>query len=136
MQDMHTVEPVKLAWMQFTVVFPQLFPKGKREPFILKAVQKKVWARLVSGQLPSLLASHKFLTGTRRLDDEEMEFVESIVIRELCQEEPSWLNYGQDEGTVKLKMEDGILNSLIYKTANIMDTIYRNNIGLGYNSPT
>ena len=65
-----------------------------------------------------------------------MDFVESIVIRELCQEEPSWLEYGQDEATVKLKVADDILDSLLYETANIMDTIYRNKIGLGHTTPT
>ena len=53
MRDMHPVEQVRPVWTQLTEVHPQLAPKGKSEPFTLDAVQKKVWAGLVRGQLPS-----------------------------------------------------------------------------------
>ena len=58
--------------------------------------------------------------------------MDSILIRELCQEEPGWLEYGQDETTVKLKVEDGILDSLLSETVGIMDAIYQNKRGRGH----
>ena len=132
MRDMHPVEPVRPVWTQLTEVRPQLAPKGKSESFTLEAVQKKLWAGLVRGQLPSLLPSLKFLQGTRRLGEKELDFVDSILIRELSQEEPGWLEYGQDETTVKLKVEDGILDSLLSENVGIMDAIYQNKRGHGH----
>ena len=132
MRDMHPVETVRPVWTQLTEVRPQLAPKGKSESFTLEAVQKKVWAGLVRGQLPSLLPSLKFLQGTRRLGGKELDFVDSILIRELRQEEPGWLEYSQDETTVKLKVADGILDSLLSEAVGIMHAIYKNKRGRGH----
>lgn len=125
-QDMHPVEPVKPVWMKLTPANSQLVPKHKTETYDLETVQKKVQLALIRGQLPSLLPPVKFLQGTRRVGGKEVDFVDSILIHELRKEEPGWVDYGQDEATMKLRVADAILDSLLSETVQVLNTIQHN----------
>jgi len=68
----------------------------------------------------------KFLQGMRRVGGKEVDFVDSILIQELRKEEPGWVDYGQDEATMKLRVADAILDSLLSETVQLLNTIQHN----------
>ena len=50
----------------------------------------------------------------------EVDFVDGVLIKELRFEEPSWIDYHEDETTVKMRTADSILESLVSETVQIM----------------
>ncbi|NXF10469.1 CE350 protein, partial [Smithornis capensis] len=50
--------------------------------------------------------------------------VDLILIQELCKEEPQWTYYGADELVVKMRMTEGIFDTLILDTIRVLNQIY------------
>ena len=98
--------------------------KQQNQPQLsLARVQKKVRGKMLCGQLPAPLPSAKFLHGTRRVGGKEIDFIDSVLIRELRREEASWVDYHQDEATVKLKVADSLLDSLLSEAITVITDI-------------
>ena len=126
LQDMHPAEqPVLPVWVKHSAVSSQLLPKRKTETFDLELVQKRVHAAMVRGQLPSLLPPVKFLHGMQRVGGKEIDFIDSVLIHELRKEEPGWVDYSQDEGTIKMRVADSLLSSLVAEAVQVMTDIER-----------
>ncbi|XP_071947296.1 centrosome-associated protein 350-like isoform X2 [Antedon mediterranea] len=51
------------------------------------------------------------------------DHVDEILIQELREEEPEWVNYDDDEVTVKMQLADGIMESLLTETAMVLTHI-------------
>ena len=100
--------------------------KQTEQKFDLEKVQKRVHGLLVRGQLPSPLPPVKFLNGMKRVGGKDIDFIDSLLIRELRREEASWIDYHSDETTVKLRVADSILDSLLTESIAVMTTIAEN----------
>ena len=89
----------------------------------LEELQRRVYASLMRGQLPSQLPAVKFLNKMKRPGGREIDFVDQILIRELRGEEPGWVDYSKDEVIVKEKAADALLESLIDETVGVLRDI-------------
>lgn len=78
---------------------------------------------MVRGQLPAPLPSAKFLRGMRRVGGKEVDFIDSVLIRELRREESGWVDYHGDETVVKLRVADGLLDSLLTEAVHLITDI-------------
>ena len=121
LQNLHVVSEATPVWTQESAVRTLLVPEHKNSGGItLETVQKKVYKALMRGQLPSQLPNVKFLRGMKRPGGREIDFVDAILIKELREEEPGWIDYCCDEASVKMKTADAILDSLITEAVQIM----------------
>lgn len=70
-------------------------------------------------------ANHKkkVFWSSLKLGRKKRDFVDTILISELKEEEPDWVNYDQDELTVKLQIADSIFNVLIDDTVNTIKNL-------------
>ncbi len=119
LKQLHPISPPKAVWQQNCIVRPPLGNRGADTPS-LELVQKRVYASLIRGQLPAQLPAVKFLHGKKRPGGKEVDFVDGVLIKELRFEEPSWIDYHEDETTVKMRTADSILESLVSETVQIM----------------
>ena len=126
LQSLHVQCEDTPIWTQESAVKALLAPEHKNGGTVtLEKVQKKVYKALMRGQLPSQLPAVKFLRGMKRPGGREIDFVDTILIKELREEEPGWIDYCSDEASVKMKTADAILDSLISETVQIMNQIAR-----------
>ena len=51
------------------------------------------------------------------------DFVDAILIQELREEEPSWIDYDDDELAVKFQVADSILDSLLSETVMVVNAV-------------
>ena len=58
----------------------------------------------------------KLKWGSRKKKDD----VDQILIAELREEEPDWVNYDDDELAVKMQLADAIFESLLAETGRVM----------------
>ena len=73
------------------------------------------------------------LNGSSRGDNASNKFrcrkkrdpVDDILVQELREEEPEWVNYDDDELAVKMQVADSIFDSLVIETATICNDIYK-----------
>ena len=126
LRSLHHSSEATPIWTQESAVRALLAPKHKNGGKVtLERVQKKVYRALMRGQLPSQLPTVKFLRGMKRPGGREIDFVDAILIKELREEEPGWIDYCGDEASVKTKTADAILDTLISETVQIMSEIGR-----------
>ena len=86
----------------------------------LALVQNMVHETLTTGRKPPSLSSIKFLNGMKRPGGREIDFVDALLIKELRDEEPSWIDYSRDETQVKIALADSILDDLIKETVCVL----------------
>ena len=122
-KTLNPIEKPRPVWAVQCLVGAQLSRRTTQEDITLGVVQKKVYAAVMRGQLPLQLPSVRFLHGRKRPGGREIDFVDTILIRELRDEEPSWVDYSQDETQVKLRTADAILDQLLSETVQILCTI-------------
>ena len=121
LQNFHVANEATPVWTQESAVRSLLVPEHKSSGSVtLEKVQKRVYKALMRGQLPSQLPAVKFLRGMKRPGGREIDFVDTILIKELREEEPGWIDYCCDEASVKMKTADAILDSLITEAVQIM----------------
>ena len=89
----------------------------------LTDVQKSVYQHVTAGQHPPILPPVKYLHKNSRPGGKPVDFVDSILIRELREEEPHWVDYSQEEKQVKERVADSIMDMLLTETAEIFDSI-------------
>ena len=93
----------------------------------LADVQKSVYRQVTAGQHPPSLPPVKYLHKNTRPGGKPVDFVDSILIRELREDEPSWVDYSQEEKQVKERVADSIMDMLLTETAEIFDSIENKN---------
>lgn len=101
----------------------QLSPKS----LTLADVQTSVYRQVTAGQNPPSLPPVKYLHKNTRPGGKPVDFVDSILIRELREEEPRWVDYSQEEKQVKERVADSIMDMLLTETAEIFDSIENKN---------
>ena len=85
-------------------------------PPTLEAIQQQVFLRLIEGRLPIRLPKGRFHHGNRRPGGREVDFLESLLIKELRAEGRNWAEFDSDEYHIKIQTADNILDSLITDT--------------------
>ncbi|XP_062614422.1 centrosome-associated protein 350-like [Saccostrea cucullata] len=71
------------------------------------------------------------LNGSRKLDRnkwnirKKKDHVDNILVQELREEEPEWVNYDDDEVAVKMQLTDNIFETLLTDTVQVMSKIYQ-----------
>nr|XP_015222361.1 PREDICTED: uncharacterized protein LOC107079851 [Lepisosteus oculatus] len=60
----------------------------------------------------------------------QRDMVDCILIQELREEEPKWLDYSSDELSVKMKLTEEIFDALLQDTIHILDHIYTGPLGV------
>ena len=90
----------------------------------LEHIQEEVYNHLQQGKQPRQLPSVRYLHGNCRPGGKEIDHVDALLICELREEEPGWVDYSQEEEIVKMQTADSILESLIDETVQIIGDIY------------
>lgn len=103
-------------WLRPRKLTPKsLIPSSKE--VIRKSIEKDVEKALRINEDPKNLNKRKHISWSAlKLGRKKRDFVDTILISELKEEEPDWVNYDQDEVTVKLQIADSIFNVLINDT--------------------
>ncbi|XP_021341745.1 centrosome-associated protein 350-like isoform X1 [Mizuhopecten yessoensis] len=71
------------------------------------------------------------LNGSRKVDKnrwsvrKKKDHVDNILVEELREEEPDWVNYDDDETAVKMQLTEAIFETLLTDTVQTMNKIYR-----------
>lgn len=107
------IEQKPQPWLQPRKLTPKpLLPASKNKvfSFVLKEVKK---ALKISEGSSDNNPRKQTLWSAMKLGRKRRDFVDTILISELKEEEPDWINYDQDEVTVKLQIAESIFNLLI-----------------------
>uniref|UniRef100_A0A1X7SXM2 DUF4378 domain-containing protein n=1 Tax=Amphimedon queenslandica TaxID=400682 RepID=A0A1X7SXM2_AMPQE len=90
----------------------------------LEHVQDRVHALLEQRKRPHPLPPLRYLHNNCRTGGKEVDFIDSILLSEMRQEEPSWINYRLEEDKIKKRTADEILEFLIDETVEVIKDIY------------
>ena len=90
----------------------------------LEHVQDRVHALLEQRKRPHPLPPLRYLHNNRRTGGKEVDFIDSVLLSEMRQEEPSWINYRLEEDKIKKRTADEILEFLIDETVEVIKDIY------------
>ncbi|CAL1266544.1 unnamed protein product [Larinioides sclopetarius] len=96
------------------------FPTNKRA--FMSSLQKKVEEalKLLPVESFSGLKRKRPTWAEMKLGRKKRDFVDTILISEIKEEEPDWVNYDQDEVTVKFQIADSIFDLLVNDTVNLI----------------
>ncbi|XP_055933170.1 centrosome-associated protein 350-like [Argiope bruennichi] len=96
------------------------FPMDKN--VFISSLQKKVEEalKLVPAESFSGLKRKRPTWSEMKLGRKKRDFVDTILISEIKEEEPEWVNYDQDEVTVKFQIADSIFDYLVNDTVNLI----------------
>ena len=95
-----------------------------RKSFSLKQVQSEVYETIQQCKLPTSIPVVRYLNSGVRPCGKAVDSVDALLIRELKHEEPSWINYDQDEEEVKRRTADEILNMLLDEIVDILCRVH------------
>ena len=95
-----------------------------RKSFSLQRVQSEVYETIQQCKLPTSVPPMRYLNGGVRPCGKAVDSVDALLIKELKYEEPSWVNYDQDEEEVKRRTADEILNMLLDEIVVILCRVY------------
>ena len=79
------------------------------------------------------------LNGSRKADKnkwsvrKKKDHVDNILVQELKEEEPQWVNYDDDEVAVKMQLTETIFDTLLTDTVHVISKIYRRRQGVAQN---
>ncbi len=97
-----------------------------KKPFTLQLVQSEVYALVQQSKQPTKLLPPRYLAGNcRPAGGKIVDGVDLLLIKELRDEEPTWVNYDKDEEEVKMRTADEILDLLLNETVEVLNNIYR-----------
>ncbi|GIX74521.1 hypothetical protein CDAR_458832 [Caerostris darwini] len=115
------IEENPAPWLRPRKLTPKpKFPTDKNQ--LISSVQKKVEQALkIAPTESSTEQNRKRPTwATMKLGRKKRDFVDTILISEIKEEEPDWVYYDQDEATVKFQIADSIFDLLVDDTANLI----------------
>ena len=87
------------------------------QPIVVDQVLKIV--NLVEKQKPDSKRTAKWSSRKKR------DRVDNVLLQELVEEEPDWVDYNEDEVTVKMQITDAIFDSLLVETSQVFSSIGR-----------
>ncbi|XP_015907783.2 uro-adherence factor A isoform X1 [Parasteatoda tepidariorum] len=111
------IEEVPQPWLKPKRLTPKPpFPcdKDKILPVLQKEVEKTF--KLLPKDQTNVWQRKRPTWSTLKLGRKKRDFVDTILISEIKDEEPDWINYDQDEVTVKFQIADSIFDQLIDDT--------------------
>jgi centrosomal protein CEP350 len=126
-------EPEPAPWQKPKRKHSKLL-RGRQLPPTLDVIKPLVQEAVIDilGLNGSRKAGVKNKWGIRKKKDH----VDNILVQELREEEPQWVNYDDDELAVKLQLTDTIFDSLLNDTVQTMNKIFRKRHSLGAQHPT
>ncbi|XP_077862424.1 centrosome-associated protein 350-like [Saccoglossus kowalevskii] len=65
------------------------------------------------------------LVSLKWINKKKKDHVDEILVEELREEEPEWVNYDDDELAVKMQLSDSIFESLLTETVMVLSTVHR-----------
>ncbi|KAF8781996.1 Retrovirus-related Pol polyprotein type-2 like protein [Argiope bruennichi] len=117
----HETNEVPEPWLRPKRLTPKpKFPMDKN--VFISSLQKKVEEalKLVPAESFSGLKRKRPTWSEMKLGRKKRDFVDTILISEIKEEEPEWVNYDQDEVTVKFQIADSIFDYLVNDTVNLI----------------
>ena len=120
-QDEETAEDEQCSWMP-PKRSRQKYHRGRDPPTMRDMVAPIVEEQVLrlSG-LQSRERSDK--RGTKWSSRKKRDRVDNVLLQELVEEEPDWVDYNEDETTVKMQIADSIFDSLLVETATVFTRI-------------
>lgn len=99
------------------------FYKGASPPTTIDVLKPVVQQAVIDilGLNGTKKSSEKTKWGIRKKKD----LVDTILVQELREEEPEWVNYDDDELAVKMQLTETIFNDLLTDTVQTMNKIFR-----------
>ncbi|GFR17638.1 centrosome-associated protein 350 [Trichonephila clavata] len=99
------------------------FPADKNK--LITAIQKKVEEALKILPTESFAEQRRKRPtwSTMKLGRKKRDFVDTILISEIKEEEPDWINYDQDEVSVKFQIADSIFDLLVDDTISLVKNL-------------
>ncbi|XP_053380669.1 centrosome-associated protein 350-like isoform X2 [Mercenaria mercenaria] len=99
------------------------FYKGAQPPRTVDVLKPAVQEAVIDilGLNGAKKSSEKTKWGIRKKKD----LVDTILVQELREEEPEWVNYDDDELAVKMQLTETIFNDLLTDTVQTMNRIFR-----------
>ena len=119
---LHPRQGPRPVWAHSCAVGGRLARGPPPEGSSLELLQQQVYTLLMKGQL-SLQFPSASLSQPRRPGGKDVDFVDSLLIRELKAEELLWVDYSTDELQVKMRAADAILDSLLDETVVLLTDI-------------
>ena len=93
-------------------------------PLSLHHVQTDVYMIVNQCKQSVKLPPVRYLHGNCRPGGKAIDSVDTLLIKELREEEASWVSYDQDEKDVKMRTADEILDLLLDETVEVLNCIY------------
>ena len=82
-------------------------------------------APIVQKQVCGLVGAQKEVTRTSRINKwscrKKRDHVDKVLLQELAEEEPDWVDYNDDELTVKMQIADSIFDALLAETGRVLE---------------
>ena len=111
-----------LVWQKTRRLVKRRFYRGSSPPLTVDAVRPIVEENVLrllghTEEQPSNSRFNKWSSRKKR------DHVDKVLLKELREEEPEWVNYAEDELTVKYQIADSIFESLLNETAQMLTDI-------------
>ncbi|KFM79311.1 Centrosome-associated protein 350, partial [Stegodyphus mimosarum] len=110
-------------WLRPRRLTPKpLFPEDRNKLYsvLLQEVRHEL---KLSSKNSTESQKKRSLWSVMKLGRKKRDFVDTILISELKEEEPDWISYDQDEVTVKFQIADSILNVLLDDTVHVIQDL-------------
>lgn len=117
-------DAARAPWVRARKLTPKpKFPtdKDKMVSTLLKEVEKAL--KLLPAESYAEQMRKKTTWATMKLGRKKRDFVDTILIREIKQEEPDWVNYDEEEIAVKKQIADSIFDYLVDDTLSLIKTL-------------
>ncbi|KAG8183664.1 hypothetical protein JTE90_010138 [Oedothorax gibbosus] len=119
-------DEARAPWERVRKLTPKpKFPtdKAKIISTLLKEVERALKLSVSAAESHSEQMRKKPTWASMKLGRKKRDFVDTILIREIKQEEPDWVNYDQEEIAVKKQMADSIFDYLVDDTVQLIKTL-------------
>ncbi|XP_054706908.1 centrosome-associated protein 350-like [Uloborus diversus] len=123
LEQFSETDPEPQPWLRTRKLTPKpAFPVDKNR--LMKVLEKEVQLALkLTSESTKMSRRKQTLWSAMKLGRKKRDFVDTILIKELKEEEPEWVNYDQDEVTVKFQIADYILNLLVDDTLKVFQNL-------------
>ncbi|XP_035218077.1 uncharacterized protein LOC118191387 [Stegodyphus dumicola] len=110
-------------WLRPRRLTPKpLFPEDRNKLYSILLQEVQYELKLLSKNSTES-QKKRSLWSVMKLGRKKRDFVDTILISELKEEEPDWISYDQDEVTVKFQIADSILNVLLDDTVHVIQDL-------------
>lgn len=121
-RDEDNEEEEQFSWMPQKRT-RQKYHRSREPPTMMEMVEPIVEEQLLA--LVGLKGTDKseLLRVSKWSSRKKRDRVDTVLLQELVEEEPDWVDYNEDETTVKMQLADSIFDSLLIETAAVFTSI-------------